>query len=211
MVADGSSLHEALRYIIAAAVNMPDQGVHLTRPEPPPILIYTDASASLGLVRLGAKIVLPDGSVHITIYDPHVGVMASRGPQDTIINQAELHCGILVAETFPDLQRGRDVIWWIDNSSAATSLVKAGSPTESMCRLAVRATAMLSSLGSRCWFEHVPSDDNPADVLSRAGLDDPEVRENVARGAWSFQEPVHTVPSQTSSYDALWHRGLGEG
>ena len=68
---------------------------------------------------------------------------------------------------------------------------------------------MLSSLGCRCWFEHVPSDDNPADVLSRAGLDDAEVRANVAAGTWSFREPVHTVPLEASTYDALWHWGLG--
>ena len=80
-VADGSNQHEALLYIIAAVGNMPDRGVLLTRPDLPPILIYTDASASLDLVRLGAKIVLPNGSVHITIHDPPQKVMASWGRQ----------------------------------------------------------------------------------------------------------------------------------
>eukprot|EP00959_Pyramimonas_sp_CCMP1952_P428707 8979101-Pyramimonas_sp.AAC.1 len=59
--------------------------------------------------------------------------------------------------------RGADVLWFIDNQAAEAALVKAGSPTESMCRLALQATAALVALGSRPWFERAPSDDSPAD------------------------------------------------
>lgn len=59
-----------------------------------------------------------------------------------------------------------------------------------MRKLALQATAMFAALGCRAWFERVPSDDNPADVLSRDGLDDPYVAEMVRTGKWKLREPV---------------------
>ena len=146
--------------------------------------------------------------MHITIWDAMPDALATWGPQATKINQAELHCGIMVAATFPELLRGRDVLRWIDNTSDATSMVKAGSPTESMGRLALKAHAMLAALCCRYWVEHVPSGDNPADVLSRDGLADPYVAAMCASGEWTYHEPVAPVAFQALSFDDLWGWGL---
>ena len=114
--------------------------------------------------------------------------MQRWGTQDTIINQAELHAAPVVACTVPDTLRGADVIWFIDNAAAEAALVKAGSPTQTMCRIALIATAALAAVGARTWYEHVPSEASPADVLSRAGLDDPAVRAAIeARTAILFE------------------------
>ena len=66
---EGSNLWESLRYIAAAAQWMPDRCVSLVRPEVPPVRIYTDAAADEGRVRLGAKMLLPDGRTLITVLD----------------------------------------------------------------------------------------------------------------------------------------------
>ncbi|CAK0873242.1 unnamed protein product, partial [Prorocentrum cordatum] len=168
-VQPGSVLHEALMYVAAAAVHMPDRIAALQRPTVPPLVLYTDASADGERVRLGAKLLVPGGAVCVTIWGATPEARESWGEQATVINQAELHCGVLVAGTFPDLLHGCDVLWWIDNTAAATAMVKAGSPTVTMGKLALQAHAMLTSLGCRVWIEHVPSKDNPADVLSREG------------------------------------------
>ena len=68
-VFEGSNLWESLRYIAAAAQWMPDRCVSLVRPEVPPVRIYTDAAADEGRVRLGAKMLLPDGRTLITVLD----------------------------------------------------------------------------------------------------------------------------------------------
>ncbi|CAK0796506.1 unnamed protein product [Prorocentrum cordatum] len=144
-VVPDSVLHRALLHIAAAATHVPDRALMLARPCEPPIAVYSDAAEDRARVRLGAKVVMPNGKVHITIWDAMPAALATWGPQATKINQAELHCGIKVATAFPELLRGRDVLWWIDNASAATSMVKAGSPTEGVGRLALKAHAMLAA------------------------------------------------------------------
>ena len=96
------------------------------------------------------------------------------------------------------------MLWWIDNTSAQAAMVKAGSPTVSMGRLALQAHAMLTALRCRVWVEHVPSGDNPADVLSRAGLDDPAVHHACATGLWTFRDPVAPSCFERLSFGALW-------
>ena len=97
------------------------------------------------------------------------------------------------------------VIWFIDNKAAEAALVKAGSPTESMCRLALVATAALTSFGARPWFEWIPSDDNPADVLSRAGFDDPVVASHLDSGRWEALAP-REPPAAELDFDSLFLR-----
>ena len=62
-----------------------------------------------------------------------------------------------------------------------------------MCSLALAIAASLPSLGVRAWYEHVPSKDNPADVLSRAGLADPQVAEKLANGTLKTEPLSHVV------------------
>ena len=137
-VVRGSSLYEALLYTIAVARNLLDRSTRLIGPELPPILVYTDAAADESRVRLGAKVLVPEGKVEVAIYDVTPEIRSSWGPQDTVINQAELECGVMVAATFANLLQGRRVIWWVDNTAAAAALVKAGSPTVTMSRIALQ-------------------------------------------------------------------------
>ena len=71
--------------------------------------------------------------------------------------------------------RDTDVLWFIDNEAAVSSLVKSTSKELDVHRISQATHALLGLLSSRCWFEWIDSDSNPADGLSREGLQDPVV------------------------------------
>ena len=123
-----------------------------------------------------------------------------------MINQGELYAAPLTAFSLPDLLRGRDVLWFIDNTSAEAALVKAGSPTESMCALALAAMAALAGLGTRPWFDHVPSADNSADPLSRGGLEDEGVGRMIADGLYVVHEAVPPPVQSVLDYEFWWQQ-----
>ena len=63
-------------------------------------------------------------------------------------------------------------------------------------------------LGCRSWVEHIPSKDNPADVLSRDGRADPHVAASVLSGEWTYHEPVVPTAFAALCFDDLWGWGL---
>ena len=67
---------------------------------------------------------------------------------------------------------GCDVIWFIDNTSALSSLVKGASSQTDICTIASVVALWAAKLGCRIWFEYVPSEANCSDGLSRDGLND---------------------------------------
>eukprot|EP00971_Amphidinium_carterae_P312962 6219348-Amphidinium_carterae.1 len=54
-------------------------------------------------------------------------------------------------------------------------MVKAGSPSEDNSTMALHASLCLVRLQCRVWYEHVRTEANPADPLSRAAEKDPWV------------------------------------
>ena len=147
------NLLASLLFLEAAAAYHPERAVPLLPEETRPVLVYTDASAEHGKVRIGALVVVPGRSyADALVYDVPTEVQQLWGEHKTIINQAELHAAPLVVTTLPESLRGREVIWFVDNTSAETSLVKSGSPTETMCSLALVASAALTGIGARTWF-----------------------------------------------------------
>ena len=170
------------------------------------MLVYTDASAVGDQVRIGALAIAPGVAPQALIYDVPEEVRALWGTGDVVINQAELHAGPLVATSMPEILRQREVIWFIDNSAAETSMVKAGSPTATMCTLALVCTAALAGLGARTWFEHVPSADNPADPLSRKGKEDAWVGPKIRSGEWKLRDPVEPEWERGLDYAYWWQR-----
>ena len=75
-----------------------------------------------------------------------------------------------------------------------------------MCRIALIATAALAAVGARTWYEHVPSDDNPADVLSRAGLEDPAVRAAIQAGTYLVRQPIEPPEGAELDYSYWWRK-----
>ena len=130
--------------------------------------------------------------------------MALWGRKDTIINEAELHAAPILATSAQHYLEGSDILWFIDNQAAETALVKAGSPAESMCAIALVATACLARIRARPWYEHIASEDNPSDVLSRAGESDPAVAHKIHSGQWVRLPVVEPDWSQGLNYPHWW-------
>ena len=85
-------------------------------------------------------------------------------------------------------------------------MVKAASPTQTMCRPALFAQAAFNALRARVWVEHIPSADNPAEVLSRAGYADPIVQAHLRAGRWRELKPRRPPSLGEASLRELWAR-----
>ena len=65
--------------------------------------------------------------------------------------------------------RGKDIIFFNDNQSVCCALVKGCSRSWDIQLLAASWQLLCLHLGCRVWIEWVPSESNPADILSREG------------------------------------------
>ena len=90
--------------------------------------------------------------------------------------------------------RDLDLLWWLDNRMACSSLVKGAAPADRAARMSLYAQASLAARGVAAFFDWVDSDANPADPLSRQGSLDPFVAERLASGAWQRLHISH-LPS----------------
>ena len=120
------------------------------------------------------------------------------------VNQGELIVGPLVAVMYTEWIQSRDIIWFLDNTSAVASLIKGASSIVDSCQMAMRAQFCFMAARSRPWFEHVGTKQNPADELSRAGWDDDSVREKLSSGQWSV------LPSRDWDWDRITRTSLEE-
>ena len=93
-------------------------------------------------------------------------------PRKTQIFAAEALATILVPHLCGEALRDRDVIWFIDNEAAVSSMIRGTSRAEDVGHIAGAAQMMLLTLGARVWFEWVDSASNPADGMSRDGAQD---------------------------------------
>ena len=106
--------------------------------------------------------------------------------------------------------QGRDVIWFIDNESAAASAIRGGSKLPEVETAIQVAHLLWLHLGTRAWIEWIDSQSNPSDGLSRLGLQDPWTRSQ----GWCLSEPSHPPWHENTSrpdetFQALWN-SIGE-
>ena len=106
-----------------------------------------------------------------------------------LFGQGELLAGPLVSALFPDILSGRDVLWFIDNTAAASALIKSGSPCEDNSEMALVTALALAFLQARTWYEYVASVQNTSDGLSRGGYNDPLVQQRLRAGEWEALDP----------------------
>lgn len=207
---DVACVVQALLYLAAVAEKAPPRTFRLLDDGRPPVVVYTDASAGDGRIRIGALLLDQGRRPAALVYDvPEHLVEAWKGNAGGI-NQGELYAANVLAFSCPERIRGRDVLWFIDNTSAESALVKCGSTTPSMARLALQASMAFVALGARAWFEHVPSADNPSDVLSRDGFADEGVARLIAQGGLVL---VRACEPPLASYSTTWDQlnALGSG
>ena len=77
----------------------------------------------------------------------------------------------------PELFRGKEVIWFVDNEAAVASLIRGAAKPEDVDTIAQVTHALCLHLQCSIWWEWVDSKSNIADGLSRLGLEDPWTRQ----------------------------------
>ena len=162
----------------------------LAQPEQP-VIIYSDASFEPGKpVTCGWVVFHPEWTSPVG-----QSIQLSEADTDrwveraTDIFPAEACCGVLVPHNLPQAFLGRDVTCFVDNEAAAAALIRGGFGAEDVDLLSQLAHLAFMPLQARVWFEWVDSEANPADGLSRLGLDDPWTR---AQGWVLFHESHQT-------------------
>ena len=86
------------------------------------------------------------------------------------IGQLEILAALVPYLSMPATLAGRDVVHWIDNTSAKAALVHGYSGAPDSSRLVHALHAYNLGLRARPWFEYVRSQANPADEPSRVDL-----------------------------------------
>ena len=71
--------------------------------------------------------------------------------------------------TYREALRGREVIFFIDNQSVCCALTKGSSRSWDIQAMCSAWHLFCLQAGCRVWIEWVPSESNPADILSRDG------------------------------------------
>ena len=116
-------------------------------------------------------------------------------PRRQQIFPGEALCLLVLPLLYPTMFQSRDLLWFIDNQATVAAAVKASSSEEDVFEIAHMSSVLRTRLSCRCWFEWVDSDSNPADGLSRDGLDDDWTRaQNWFLQSFSF--PAAARPSQ---------------
>ena len=129
--------------------------------------------------------------------------LASWCPRRQQIYPGESLAGLLVPLLHPELFKGYDVLWFVDNEAAVASLIKASSKQPDVHLICQFAHALLFRLGARVWFEWIDSVSNPSDGLSREGLADPwTAKQNWVLTEFSF--PSELLPAEFfASFESL--------
>ena len=189
------------------AEQMPCRHIAVVGDGSPPALLYTDCSATDGLALRIGLLLFPrvPWRPRCAVVDVPAWVVAYWSLRTTYIGQGELLAGPLGVYLFAALLQQRDLIWFLDSMSALGGLIRGGSAVCDNSAMAHRVVLTLASIRCRAWFDYVNTKDNPADVLSRAGYDDPLVRRRVSRKEWlpvSVDIPWHSL--LTLSPEDLW-------
>ena len=150
-----TSTKQFLEYLAAVAATAPPRIIPLLANPSAPVLVYTNASADHERVRIGALVLHPGGKIFGMVYDVLGEVAQPWRGEGAGINQAELYAANVLVWSAPQLLADADVIWFIDNTSAESALVKSGSATPSMSSLALQASTFLLALRARLLFEWV--------------------------------------------------------
>ena len=99
-------------------------------------------------------------------------ILAKLVPRKTQIVVCEAIVVPQVMAAYPAFFENAQVVWFVDNEAACSSLVRGASRHGDIAVLA--ALAHLAALRYSCqlWFEWIDSDSNPSDGLSRLGIND---------------------------------------
>lgn len=224
------SARRALEFFINIMPWLPPRRLHMAPSTARPILVWTDGAAEVGAERehtIGFVVAVPRAGAPpagVTVaaqdfelvYDCFHGsaeldrsymrrFMLRRKQQ---IGQVEL-VGAFSPYNALDASvwAGKQVIHWVDNSSAVAALAKGYSSAIDSALIVQATHATLAGLGADVWFEYVRTDANVADEPSRVDMSYERyaIGADIAAGIRAFvtSTPVAEVPLPApSEWDA---------
>jgi hypothetical protein len=180
---------EALKFFRVVLRATPPMKFNIRPKARKPVLVYSDASSAgsnygLGLVVVdtedpqGTPIVSSSRCPHWIIERLRglYGDLGLPGPEgcgnNSFICPLELLAAIAVSYTCPRIITDREIIHFIDNTSALSCVVYGTSGSPAMARLSNIYHLRLWKLNVNAWHEWVPSLANIADIPSRACWDE---------------------------------------
>ena len=167
--------------------------------------VYSDASFEEGVLRLG-WVIFPPTSVPVggTCVVPP-SVVAHWKPRTQQIYPGETLAAVVVPALCPTVLCNADVLWFFDNESAVSALIRASTAEPDVLILVQQAHLQFNDLRMRTWIEWIDSASNPADGLSRLGLLD----EWTATQPWHVQEFSFPLLSDPATFLAQLAAPIG--
>ena len=174
-------LRVGLEFLKEVLPRMQPRPTRIVGASPPPVVVYSDASwpQNMDLTeavkmgeppRLGWVIFVPGERPKGYTMILGKEFVDALLPRKTQIFAAEAIAVLAALVLLPDLFAHKELLWFIDNESAVSSLIRGGSKAEDVGQLAAATHLALIERQCAAWFEWIDSDSNPADGLSRDGL-----------------------------------------
>ena len=185
------TLKRALEYILLLIDYNLDRRIDLFPCRRPAIVIASDAQADPGRPpSAGAIAVLPCGSAFAAFCELPSDLLETWGFRGQDIAEGrnpiaicEAAAVLLALWQWRAILADFDVLWYVDNTVALSSIVKGMGKERSISRVAEAVGILSYRIGCNIWFEYVQSKDNWADGVSRVGFADPLVLELKAKCA----------------------------
>ena len=171
----------SLNFLRDVVSELPPRILSIERPWRPPVLVWTDAmyEAKAAVPARGGFIVIvpEEGDVpehgFFSKHDTPRAVISKFVPgKKQYIGQLELLYSTAPYHSLPHVFAGRDVLHFIDNTSAVAALVKGYSRAIDSGLIVNAFHAFNAGLRADVWFEYVNTHANWADLPSREGLDE---------------------------------------
>ena len=177
----------SLKFLAHLFQVVPPRVIEVMQKDRPRVIMYSDASweptqqPRLGWVVIDLDRGMPTSGRTSLIRWDVIDQLIERDTQILACEALAVPQAIIRdCETF----KGTDVICFIDNEAACSSMVRGGSSQDDVAYIAGMTHFVMLEYDVRVWFEWIDSDSNPSDGLSRLGLADPWT----VKQGWQLEE-----------------------
>ena len=176
-------LRMGLRFLVETLPALGPRSTRIVGPTPRPTVIYSDASWPENMTaeeavsageppRLGWVIFTPGEKPKGFSMELGKEFTSILFPRKTQILAAEAVAVLTALVLTPELLEGKELVWFVDNEAALSSLIRGTSRAEDVGHIAACAQLAMMERSCAAWFEWIDSASNPSDGLSRDGVRD---------------------------------------